>query len=76
MATIETTYTLPGGRDSDISQFSGANISIMSMLTRLEQHLEKRRTRKALLEMSDAQLKDIALSRADAYREANRRFWD
>jgi len=36
----------------------------------------KHRTRRLLLEMSDAQLKDIGISRADAYREARRPFWD
>ena len=38
--------------------------------------LERRRSRRALLEMSDEQLKDIGLSRADAYREAHRRLWN
>jgi uncharacterized protein YjiS (DUF1127 family) len=45
-------------------------------VARLEQRLERRRTRMALLEMDDAQLNDIAVSRADARREAKRRFWD
>jgi len=76
MATIETPYMPSEERDYDISHFGEAGFSIMSLVARLEQQLEKRRTRTALLEMSDDQLKDIALSRADAYREANRRFWD
>lgn len=38
--------------------------------------LEQRRSRRALEEMSDSQLKDIGISRADAFREARRPFWD
>ena len=33
------------------------------------------RGRRALLEMSDAMLKDIGLSRADAWREGREPFW-
>ena len=56
---------------------------LLSMLRRLgavfaglEDRIEKRRSRQALLELSDYQLKDIGLSRADAFNEARRRFWD
>jgi uncharacterized protein YjiS (DUF1127 family) len=42
----------------------------------LEHMLERRRSRLALLEMSDEQLKDIGVSRAEAYGEADRPFWD
>lgn len=42
----------------------------------LERQLEKRRTRMELMELSDEMLKDIGLSRADAYREACRPFWE
>ncbi|WP_308462332.1 DUF1127 domain-containing protein [Mesorhizobium sp. INR15] len=38
--------------------------------------LERRRSRRALLEMSDEQLKDIGLSRGEAYSESVRRLWD
>lgn len=37
---------------------------------------ERHRSRVALLELNDAQLKDIGLSRADAWREGVRPFWD
>ena len=47
----------------------------MSVLTWLDAQLERRRSRRALLEMSDEQLKDIGLSRADVHFEANRPFW-
>jgi uncharacterized protein YjiS (DUF1127 family) len=34
------------------------------------------RERRALMALSDDALKDIGLSRADAYREGTRAFWD
>lgn len=49
--------------------------SITSVLSWIDMQLERRRSRRALLEMSDEQLKDIGISRADAYREASRRTW-
>lgn len=42
----------------------------------LEQKLERRRSRIALMELPDDLLKDIGLSRADAWREGRRPFWD
>lgn len=38
--------------------------------------IERRRSRIALLEMTDDQLKDIGISRCDAHREGARPFWD
>ena len=38
--------------------------------------LERRRSRLALLEMTDEQLKDIGLSRGEAHREYERHLWD
>ena len=40
-----------------------------------ETWLERRRQRRALLEMSDHMLKDIGVSRAAAYEEAVKPFW-
>jgi uncharacterized protein YjiS (DUF1127 family) len=37
---------------------------------------ERARSRRALSALSDEQLKDIGLSRSDAFREASRPFWD
>jgi uncharacterized protein YjiS (DUF1127 family) len=37
---------------------------------------ERSGSRRALSALSDAQLKDIGLSRSDAFREASRPFWD
>lgn len=42
----------------------------------LARQMEKRRSRLALLEMTDEQLKDIGLSRGQAYSEFRRRSWD
>jgi uncharacterized protein YjiS (DUF1127 family) len=41
----------------------------------LNRWLERRRQRRALLELSDDLLKDIGASRADAWREATKPFW-
>ena len=49
--------------------------SFTSVLTWIETRLQRRRSRRLLLEMSDEQLKDIGVSRADAYREASRPMW-
>ncbi|HEX2256367.1 MAG TPA: DUF1127 domain-containing protein [Afifellaceae bacterium] len=46
-----------------------------SAFVRLQEALERRRTRWALLQLSDEQLKDIGISRADAENEARRSLW-
>lgn len=51
-------------------------IVLTSMLAWLEERLDRRRSRQALLELTDDQLKDIGISRADAYREGIRSFLD
>lgn len=48
----------------------------LSVAARLLGYAERRRGRLALLEMSDDQLKDIGLSRADAWAEGSRSIWD
>ena len=74
MATIETIYRTSEGRAYDISESRA--LTVMALLGWLAVQLEKRRSRNALLEMSDDQLKDIGLSRSDAFGEARRPFWD
>jgi uncharacterized protein YjiS (DUF1127 family) len=76
MATIETISPISRQRPYDISEVNGSRFSLLSMVEWLERQFEKRRSRLALLEMNDEQLKDIGLSRSDAYGEAKRRFWD
>jgi uncharacterized protein YjiS (DUF1127 family) len=41
----------------------------------VEEWFERRRQRRVLLELSEAMLKDIGLSRGDALREASKPFW-
>jgi uncharacterized protein YjiS (DUF1127 family) len=76
MTTIETSCRMSEGRQRGVSQSRGSTSSITAVLAWLELQLEKRRSRRALLEMSDEQLKDIGLSRSDAFGEAQRRFWE
>ncbi|PLP61213.1 hypothetical protein CYK37_02730 [Mesorhizobium loti] len=47
-----------------------------SFVTWLSRALERRRSRMALLEMTDEQLKDIGISRADAHQEGMRPFFE
>ena len=68
MATIETIYRSAESRGK-------AKVSFMSMLNWLDGRVERRRSRRALLEMSDDQLKDIGLSHADVHFETNKPFW-
>jgi uncharacterized protein YjiS (DUF1127 family) len=42
----------------------------------IEAWRSRARSRRALLEMSDAMLKDIGLGRADAWREGSKPFWE
>lgn len=48
-------------------------ILVIGMFDRIA---ERHRSRVALLELNDEQLKDIGLTRADAWREGVRPFWD
>lgn len=61
---------------SEISRSSSSRGSaILRVVAMIEMAVERRRSRHALLEMTDTQLKDIGLSRSEAFREANRPFW-
>ncbi|MEZ5925602.1 MAG: DUF1127 domain-containing protein [Hyphomicrobiaceae bacterium] len=63
---------------------SGANVRphtvtggrLVSLLRRLDAMLLAARQRRDLLELDDRTLMDIGVTRADVWREANRRFWD
>lgn len=50
-------------------------LSVNAVIAWVEHKLERRRSRLALMEMTDDMLKDIGVSRSEAYREANRPFW-
>lgn len=74
MTTIETIHPISEGHS--LADGSRETIfSAMAVLAWLETVLERRRSRKALLEMSDDQLKDIGLSRADVHNETHKPFW-
>ncbi|HWK65553.1 MAG TPA: DUF1127 domain-containing protein [Rhizobiaceae bacterium] len=78
MNTIETISrgsvdNAGGGRTGFVSRIV---MAIVSSVAWLELRLDKRRSRLALLELTDDQLKDIGISRADAYREGLRSFFD
>ena len=76
MTTIDTRYRMTEGRAFEVST-SKAKISLtVSALSWLHNILDRRRSRLALLEMSDEQLKDIGISRADAYREGHIPLWN
>ncbi|PBB96775.1 DUF1127 domain-containing protein [Mesorhizobium sp. WSM3862] len=61
---------------STIDTKSGASrFPVNSMLARLEWQFGRRRSRSALLDLSDDLLKDIGVSRLDANREARQPFW-
>jgi uncharacterized protein YjiS (DUF1127 family) len=51
-------------------------VAVVSASGWFEKRLERRRSRHALLGLTDEQLKDIGISRAEADGEARRRFWD
>lgn len=48
---------------------------LLRFVSMIEDALERRRSRLALMELTEDQLKDIGVSRCEAYREANRPFW-
>ena len=49
---------------------------LLRMISMIELVVQRRRSRLALMELSDDMLKDIGVSRSEAFREANRPFWD
>jgi uncharacterized protein YjiS (DUF1127 family) len=53
-----------------------SHFSWTSLWSRLERVMEVRRQRRALLSLDDRMLKDIGLSRADAWLEGNRPLLD
>lgn len=51
------------------------NIALRRVWAQLQNWRDIRRQRRALLGLSDAMLKDIGISRADAFREGTKPFW-
>lgn len=54
----------------------GLGRSLLGWIGRFDVKVERYRTRRALLEMSDHQLRDIGVTREEAWREARRPFWE
>lgn len=76
MNTISTIRQLAGPGQSR-STFGGRlSVMLTSGMSRLELMMQRHRTRRVLLALTDEQLKDIGLSRVDARREGLRPFWD
>ena len=51
-------------------------VRMMALVALIERVAARRRSRRALLALTDDQLKDIGISRADAYREGIRNVWE
>ena len=81
MGTIETIHRTgvfeqavrPSGRRGYVRRLVRM---VTSFFLWIDGVLERRRSRLALLEMTDDQLKDIGISRCDAHREGLRSLWD
>lgn len=76
MASYSTFTSYQGRQSSQQDFFPRISRLITTLAERLGSMLEKRRSRLALLELTEDQLKDIGLSQADAYREGVRPFWN
>ena len=78
---MRTMKTIGAGRPVQSQQRLAAALrdgwAVVSLAgTWLDERLEKRKSRRLLQELTDYQLKDIGLTRADAFKEGQRRFWD
>lgn len=60
---------------TDASGRSGPGAVIRPLIALVAEWGERRRQRRALLEMGDHLLKDIGVGRADAWAEGNKPFW-
>ena len=58
-----------------VAQHSAPRPIVARLVAKLEDWLERRRQRRALLALDDKLLKDIGLSPSDAWREAHKPFW-
>lgn len=75
MSTIKT-FSASGSHRAGAEGFAARAVELLSLAVHgMSTMMDRRRSRMALLEMTDDQLKDIGLSRADAEREGLRRPW-
>lgn len=70
---INQSYRTLVSDDADTPKKTGL---LTGVLARVRRWRQLSRQRRELAQLSDEILKDIGLSRADALREAGRRFWD
>ncbi|MBL8584366.1 MAG: DUF1127 domain-containing protein [Rhizobiaceae bacterium] len=75
MSTIDTYRDTLREHELPAARTPSSRFSVVRFLEWVEMRLERRRSRIALLEMTDQQLADIGVSRAEAYREGSRSVW-
>ncbi|MEQ1944250.1 DUF1127 domain-containing protein [Mesorhizobium sp. VNQ89] len=71
MSTFTTTRT-----DTSMRTSGSRGSLLLRLISMIEMAVQRRRSRIALMELSDDMLKDIGVSRSEAFRESNRPFWD
>lgn len=81
MDTMSAMHTISAARPRHVGRQRTGFVTrfvvvISSAILWLDERLARRRSRLALLELTDDQLKDIGISRADAQREGLRSFLD
>lgn len=80
VVTIDTIRKGAGGRSLSARHKLGSCLpkllaASLSAFIWLKDTIDRRRSRRALLALTDAQLKDVGISRADAEKEARRSWW-
>lgn len=81
MGTIDTNrIDSYSGQASPLSIVAGMVSKMIAAMNgfgqRFDEALARRDSRKTLMSLTDHELKDIGISRYDAFREANRPFWE
>ena len=74
---MSTTKTMPGVMPAHSGRGALRPTAwlLLRGMERIDAWCSQARSRRALREMSDTMLKDIGLSRADAWRESRKPFW-
>ncbi len=70
MSTFTTSRT-----DLSVRSSGSRGSGLLRVIAMIEGAMARRRSRLALMELSDEMLKDIGISRSEAFREGNRPFW-
>lgn len=76
MRTIDTIGHRVQTRALRLRSPTSARRLMLIVIGLLDRMAERRRSRMALMELNDQQLKDIGLTRNEAWRESVRPFWD